>query len=137
MPADGSVSPLRASDAERDMVMSQLGEHAAHGRLTLAELEERIERAYTAQTVAELQTLTGDLPVATANLSRRKPTRRLLALMSGHEQRGSRKLPRPGAPLVRVRVFACMGGVDVWRVPAEMDGVSLKEAKKKAKQLER
>ena len=53
---------LRVSDAERDQTLRVLSEHAAVGRLTLDELEERSSRALTARTRGELATLTGDLP---------------------------------------------------------------------------
>src|SRR5579859_3184009 len=54
---------LRVSDAERDQTLRVLGDHAAVGRLTLEELEERSGRALTARTRGELAALTGDLPV--------------------------------------------------------------------------
>ena len=53
---------LRVSDAERDAVLRTLGDHAAVGRLTLDELEERSGRALAAKTRGELATLTSDLP---------------------------------------------------------------------------
>jgi hypothetical protein len=53
---------MRASDAERDAVVSDLGEHFQAGRLTAAELDERTERALTARTWGELTELLADLP---------------------------------------------------------------------------
>ena len=53
---------IRASDAERDQVAERLSEACAHGRLDISELEERIEAAYAARTVRELQALVVDLP---------------------------------------------------------------------------
>src|SRR5260370_23008493 len=53
---------LRVSDAERDTTLRVLGDHAAVGRLTLDELEERSGRALTAKTRGELATLVRDLP---------------------------------------------------------------------------
>ena len=53
---------LRVSDAERDAVLHTLGDHAAVGRLTLDELEERSGQALAAKTRGELATLTSDLP---------------------------------------------------------------------------
>jgi hypothetical protein len=55
--------PLRASDDEREQVVELLREHCAEGRLTPAELEERIDAAHAARTVGELEALTRDLPV--------------------------------------------------------------------------
>ena len=53
---------VRASDAERDEVAAVLSEALAQGRLTSAELAERIDAAYAAKTRAELVPLTADLP---------------------------------------------------------------------------
>jgi hypothetical protein len=55
---------VRASDAEREQVSRQLGEHAAAGRLTPEELDERLDAAYAARTNAELDRLLEDLPAA-------------------------------------------------------------------------
>lgn len=56
---------MRASDAEREAVVERLREASAEGRLTLAELTERTEAAYLAQTHGELAQITADLPGAT------------------------------------------------------------------------
>jgi hypothetical protein len=53
---------MRASDADRDGVVSELGEHFQAGRLTAAELDERTGRALTARTYGELTGLLADLP---------------------------------------------------------------------------
>src|ERR1700677_3908489 len=53
---------MRASDADRDAVVSDLGEHFQLGRLTAAELDERTGRALTARTCGELRELLADLP---------------------------------------------------------------------------
>ena len=53
---------LRAADADRTAVAGVLGEHMAAGRLTVAEYEERLTRAYAAKTYGELAELTTDLP---------------------------------------------------------------------------
>ena len=45
---------LRASDAEREHHAELLREHAAQGRLTVDELDERLDRVYAARTVGEL-----------------------------------------------------------------------------------
>ena len=52
----------RASDAERDAVISDLRAHAGEGRLTVDELDERIAAALAAKTRAELAPLLADLP---------------------------------------------------------------------------
>ncbi|MCP2343310.1 DUF1707 SHOCT-like domain-containing protein [Actinomadura rupiterrae] len=55
---------IRASDADRDRVAAGLREHTAEGRLTMVELEERLEAVYSARTMGELDELTADLPEA-------------------------------------------------------------------------
>ena len=56
-----SPRDLRASDADRERVLTLLGEAAADGRLTLDEHSDRAERAYAARTLGELAGLTTDL----------------------------------------------------------------------------
>lgn len=53
---------MRASDADRERAGTLLRRHYAVGRLTLAELESRLARAYAATTRAELRDLVRDLP---------------------------------------------------------------------------
>lgn len=53
---------VRASDGERDQVVGQLQCHFADGRLTQAELEERVSTALGARTRDQLDVLTADLP---------------------------------------------------------------------------
>jgi hypothetical protein len=52
----------RASDAERDEIITHLRAHAAEGRLTTDELDERVAAALAASTRAELAQLIADLP---------------------------------------------------------------------------
>jgi hypothetical protein len=53
---------MRASDADRDAVLAELGEHFQAGRLTLEEFDERSDVALRARTYGELADLTRDLP---------------------------------------------------------------------------
>ncbi|WP_448614884.1 DUF1707 SHOCT-like domain-containing protein [Modestobacter sp. URMC 112] len=53
---------LRASDADRAAVADVLGAHMSAGRLSVAEYDERLARAYAARTFGELAELTTDLP---------------------------------------------------------------------------
>jgi hypothetical protein len=55
---------MRASDADRDAVVSDLSEHFQAGRLTAGELDERTGRALAARTWGELRELLADLPAA-------------------------------------------------------------------------
>lgn len=56
------VSRMRVSDADRDQVAETLREAAAVGRVTLDELDDRLNAAYKAKTYADLEPLTADLP---------------------------------------------------------------------------
>ena len=60
-----------------------------------------------------------------------------VSIMGGNEVRGYDRPPRPGAPVVRIRGFALMGGATVYRLPAEARGVPLREARRLAKAAER
>jgi uncharacterized membrane protein len=53
---------VRVSDAERESVAAQLREHYAQGRLTLDELNERLDRAFSSRTRTDLNAVTFDLP---------------------------------------------------------------------------
>lgn len=53
---------MRASDADRDVVLAELGEHFQAGRLTSDELEERTGQALRARTFGDLARLMADLP---------------------------------------------------------------------------
>ena len=55
---------MRASDADRDRAASALREHHAVGRLTAEEFNERLDKAYDAKTVGDLEDLLSDLPAA-------------------------------------------------------------------------
>jgi hypothetical protein len=63
----------RASDAEREHHAELLREHAAQGRLTVDELDERLDRVYAARTLGELAPVVADLP---APRPRERPARR-------------------------------------------------------------
>jgi Domain of unknown function (DUF1707) len=53
---------IRVSDADRDAVAAQLREHYALGRLTMEELNERLDRVFASRTNLELASVTSDLP---------------------------------------------------------------------------
>lgn len=58
----GGSPEVRASHADRDRTVDVLRVAAGDGRLTLEELEERLEAALSARMVGELAVLTADLP---------------------------------------------------------------------------
>jgi hypothetical protein len=117
---------LRVSDAERDQTLRTLGEHAAVGRLTLDELEERSGRALAAKTRGELATLTSDLPAeggqaqpASAPAQVRKPVRWMVAIVSGSQRRGRFRA------VGRINAVSIMGGDEIDLREAEIEGGEL------------
>jgi hypothetical protein len=56
------AAQLRAGDADRDAILTQLSEHFGAGRLTAEELDERSGRVLSARTMGELDELVSDLP---------------------------------------------------------------------------
>jgi hypothetical protein len=67
MTDDKSALPeLRASHADRDRIAEQLRVAAGDGRLTMEELDERLEKALNARTGSELAVLVTDLPAVGA-----------------------------------------------------------------------
>jgi DUF1707 SHOCT-like domain len=53
---------LRIGDAERDAAATDLGEHYAAGRLTLDELNDRLDAVFSAKTLGQLTRIMADLP---------------------------------------------------------------------------
>jgi hypothetical protein len=65
-PGNDPSAQLKASDGDRDAVLSDLGEHFQAGRLTAGEFEDRTGRALAARTWGELRDLMQDLPTSPA-----------------------------------------------------------------------
>jgi hypothetical protein len=76
--AEGSrPSGPRASDEDRDRFAAELHEHFAEGRLSLEELQRRLDLVFAAETLVDLYELTSDLPHPGPKLSRHlEPSRR-------------------------------------------------------------
>ncbi|GAB3953400.1 DUF1707 SHOCT-like domain-containing protein [Micromonospora vulcania] len=53
---------LRASDDDRNRVVSELHQHTTAGRLTLDEFSDRVGAVWAARTLGDLAALTRDLP---------------------------------------------------------------------------
>ncbi len=64
-----SSQQMRVSDAERQVVVDRLAEHFADGRLDHAEFDERVGRAMSAKTRADLTGLFADLPEPRAEVA--------------------------------------------------------------------
>jgi hypothetical protein len=97
------MEPLRASDADRERAAGSLTRHAQEGRLTAEELEQRLERAYAAKTVAELDELQRDLPAerpgAPAAAAGRPPFALLAVLLVAAGLAGTALVGHPIGPL--------------------------------------
>jgi quercetin dioxygenase-like cupin family protein len=121
LPAPDDRHQLRISDADREKVTEVLREAAGEGRITLDELDTRLEATYQAKTYADLVPITRDLPVgntASPELIRRDAypaerfggtpkRRRSIAILSG---------ARRGGPWVVPSAYtasAFLGGVDM------------------------
>lgn len=110
------MSDTRASDAERDAAAERLRHAAGDGRLTVDELDERLQVAYRASTRGELERLTVDVPATAPSEGLAAHTvavvegggqERLLAIMGGVERSGHWKVARS------CRVLTIMGGAEV------------------------
>jgi hypothetical protein len=75
-PGQGVAPQLRAAHAARDLAVDVLCAAAGDGRLTAAELDERLDGALTARTIGELAALTADLPGGELFQAARQPVMR-------------------------------------------------------------
>jgi len=104
-PSSPEQRPIPSLTDERERVIQQLSEHFANDRLSLDELESRMDLAYKAASIGDLQRLTADLPSATSlpvpapapaeelpALSRDRE--RIFAVMSETSRRGSWMVPQ-------------------------------------------
>ena len=147
-PSDHSL--MRVSDSDRERAADVLREAAGHGRITMDELDERLELAYAAKTYADLTAVTRDLPgpaqapsaVQPAMAGRIGGTPRSkfsVAIMSGARRMGRWVVPRNyvgvavmggieldlreaqfSEPEVTIHAYTCMGGIEI-TVPEDVD----------------
>jgi hypothetical protein len=123
---DDSLPELRASDADREHHAEVLRRAAGEGRLTMDELEERLNTVYESRTHRELERLVADVVVRgeqpqTATARRRMPVRRgegganwLVSIMSGRERKGHWRVG------INLKVINVMGGSDLDLNDAEL-----------------
>jgi len=147
-PADRSL--MRVSDADREQAAEVLREAAGQGRISMDELDERLELAYAAKTYADLTAVTRDLPQGGAALSPAAgavpsriggtPRNKFsIAILSGARRMGSWVLPsryvavavmggveldlreaRYSEPEVTLHAYALMGGIQI-TVPEDVE----------------
>ncbi|MCV7259276.1 DUF1707 SHOCT-like domain-containing protein [Mycobacterium shimoidei] len=106
---NASHASSRAADTDRIQVAQLLTDAAAQGRLQLSDYEERLAKAYAAQTYDELDRLRSDLPGYPVSMRRGgtckpAPSTLLLAVMSAFERRGRWNVPK------KLTTFALWGG---------------------------
>jgi len=121
---DDRAPALRASDADREQTADMLRRAAGEGRLTMDELDERLQSAYASRTRSELERLTADVLVpgeATGAAPHRLPVRPgdggarwLVAVMSGLERKGRWRVAS------RATLVNFIGGSDVDLNDAEL-----------------
>jgi len=113
---------IRASDADRDRITALLREHHAAGRLTAEEFAERMDAAFDAKTLGELEELMADLPVIDLyrlpDESLRRPAGLPHSWLVPREEAGGPATFPPGT--VAVGAWAVVGGVliAIWAVAA-------------------
>jgi len=105
---DNDLTPadrLRASHEDRDRVIEMLRVAAGDGRLTVEELDERVEIAFSARTYGELAALTRDLPTTGQAIAPQGPT-----------------VPAPAKDLVRLETHSGnLSRVGRWVVPRRIE----------------
>jgi hypothetical protein len=110
---------LRASHEDREKVAEVLRVAAGDGRLTAAELDERLEAALTARTSGELSVLTADLPEPIGVTARAKELVRLDFQGGNATRRGQWIVPR------RMEIRAVGGAVKLDFTEAVITGPTL------------
>jgi hypothetical protein len=116
---------MRVSNDDRERVAQFLNTSMAEGRLSVNELEERLDKVYAAKTYGDLEPLTRDLPasqqanalqlpqhgqalpVPTNRIGGRGTSSTAIAIMSGADRKGVWTLPPT------FNAVALMGGVEL------------------------
>jgi ferric-dicitrate binding protein FerR (iron transport regulator) len=81
MSSHDPASSFRVGDREREAATERLTKHAAAGRLTYDELEQRLEQAQAAVFASDLAVLEADLPTNRRVPARRRPAFPALAAL--------------------------------------------------------
>src|SRR3984885_5518471 len=106
---DPRNAATRAGETDRIQVAQLLTDAAAHGQLQMSDYEDRLTKAYAAQTYEELDRLRSDLIGSAVSPQRGgaakpAPSMLLLAIMSAFERRGRWNVPK------KLTTFALWGG---------------------------
>ena len=141
--ANEPILSREQAEHERAKVIEALTEHFAQDRLTMDELEQRLDKVYAASTPSALQALLADLPALTPPTAPdtasvvhgsgdTPPMKTLVAFMSGVMRKGPWSVPKTinaiafmggieldmrfahfTAPVTEIQILAVMGGVSV------------------------
>src|SRR5688572_14194038 len=106
------------AEHERAKVIDALTEHFAHDRLTMEELEARLDKVYAASTPSALSAVLADLPALTPPTAvapapvvhpatDSRPAKTLVAFMSGVQRKGPWTVPQT------INAIAIMGGIQL------------------------
>ena len=147
-PADHSL--MRVSDSDRERAADLLREAAGHGRITMDELDERLELTYAAKTYADLTAVTRDLPgpaqapgpvqpVMAGRIGGTPRSKFSVAILSGARRMGRWVVPANyvgvavmggieldlreaqfSEPEVTIHAYTVMGGIEI-TVPEDVD----------------
>jgi DUF1707 SHOCT-like domain/Cell wall-active antibiotics response LiaF, C-terminal len=144
-PADHSL--MRVSDSDREQAAEVLREAAGHGRITMDELDQRLELAYAAKTYADLAAVTHDLPqagqapgpAAVGRIGGTPRSKFSVAIMSGARRMGRWVVPRTyvgvavmggieldlreaqfSEPEITIHAYTVMGGIEI-TVPEDVE----------------
>jgi hypothetical protein len=112
----------RVGDVEREAAVERLRNAAGEGRLTLDELDGRLEAALVARTFADLEVLTADLPdTRPATLRPDKESVRLAVRHGKIERVGAWHIPRT----VTLELAHAVATLDLRHSPLPADGLRL------------
>lgn len=129
LPDVRSGADLRCSDVDRERVAEALRQAAADGRLTLTELEERLDAAFKARTYGDLRPITRDLPQGPYPVPGGLPVPRWQngrpALPTTYAGSGMEAVPSPGDLTRRSDRMTAILSTEKrqgrWEVPARID----------------
>lgn len=130
LPTRGRRPPAPALEERRSQIVSALAAAFAADRLTIAQLEERMDMAQRVDNADDLELLIADLPavaaepetgVAVADPAAVRDRQVLVALMGGVERKGH------WVPARRTVVVALMGGavIDLREAPLPPEGIEI------------
>jgi len=115
---DPDRPPLRASDRDREQVASVLQQAMSEGRISVGELETRLDSVYAAKTLGELEPITRDLPGHAVSMTKSAPVAFPAA----------RGLRMSGGGTSNGNIVGIMSGVErkgIWTSPGYINAVAI------------